>query len=827
MPRHNLLHLGRLVVVLCWVLIAPGQAAGQSTTISGVVLDGQSGETLPYATVRVEGLGIGAATNLDGYFVLLSVPSGKHVLSVSYVGYQPAFVGVDTDSLSGPLRVELTLGASNLEEVLITADRYEMMRTAESISQITVSPKDLAALPNIGEVDIFRSLQLLPGISGTNEGSSGLYVRGGTPDQNLVLLDGMTVYHVDHFFGFFSAFNADAIKDVQVFKGGFPAQYGGRTSSVVDLTGKSGANNLRASVGLNLLSASTSVEAPLGEKASLLLTARRSYTDVLRTGVYNSIYETLTGEGGAEDADAGQGPGGRQGGRPGGAALGAGFVRPDQVVVQPDFYFYDVNAKLTVRPTRRDVISLSLYNGQDNLDESRLIANELTVPNVGSATVVNDIFDVTSWGNVGVSGKWSRQWSPRLFSNALASYSGYFSESTRTLLNERFAADADTAAFSRRQSSLEDNHLADFTLRLDNEYQLNQSNKVTFGGQLTSTDVTYDFTRNDTLSILDTDQRSALGALFVQNTWAPSERLSVVTGLRAAYHDLTEAFYLEPRASMRWRFAERWQVKAGFGHYNQFVARVVNENVTEGARDFWLLADGGNVGVQSSTHYVLGAAHETSSWLFDVEAYHKDLSGLSEFTLRFRRNDVDFETSELFFDGDGTARGLEFLVQKKFGRSTGWLSYTFAEVEHTFEGLNDGNPFPALHDQTHELKLVQSTRLGDRWTVAATWMFATGKPYTTPESEYAITLLDGREQSFIHVGQKDGNRLPAYHRLDMAAHYKFPIGRSDVDLGFSVFNLYNRTNVWYREFDLSQSPFVTSDVSFLGLTPNLSVRVDL
>jgi hypothetical protein len=803
-------------------------SSAQTSTISGIVLDAESGETLPNATVRIETLAIGAATNLDGYFVLLGVPEGKHVLTVSYVGFQPAFVPIDTETHSEAVRIELSPGAAGMAEVLVTADRYEMMRTAESISEITVSPRDLAALPNIGEVDIFRSLQLLPGISGTNEGSSGLFVRGGTPDQNLVLLDGMTVYHVDHFFGFFSAFNADAIKDVRIYKGGFPASFGGRTSSVVDLTGKSGADTFRGSVGLNLLSASTSVEVPLGEKASFLLTARRSYTDVIQTGIYNSIYETLTGDDVTPEPAAGA-PGGRPGGGGGpggGGALGADFVRPGQVVVQPDFYFYDLNAKLTFRPTSRDVLALSLYNGQDNLDESRLISNEINIRNAGTATGVNDIFDVTAWGNLGVSGKWSRQWSPRLYSNSLVSYSKYFSENDRTQLIERFAADADTALFSRSFSSLEDNRLSDFTVRIDNEFQLTAQNKLGFGGQFTATDVSYNFSRNDTLSILDSDQQSQLGALFVQNTWTPSDRLRIVAGLRAIYYDVTEEAFLEPRASFQMDLTERLKVKAGFGHYNQFVARVVNENVTEGARDFWLLADGQDVGIQSSTHFVLGAAWETPSWLFDVEAYHKDLSGLSEFTLRFRRDDVDFEASELFFDGSGIARGLEVLIQKKFGRATGWLSYTLAEVEHTFEGLNDGLAFPALHDQRHELKLVQSTKLGERWNVAATWTMATGKPYTTPESEYAITLLDGREQSYIHVGEKNGERLPAYHRLDVSTHYRFPMKGSEVDIGFSVFNLYNRKNVWYREFDLSQSPFVRSDVSFLGMTPNLSVRVD-
>ena len=217
---------------------------------------------------------------------------------------------------------------------------------------------------------------------------------------------------------------------------------------------------------------------------------------------------------------------------------------------------------------------------------------------------------------------------------------------------------------------------------------------------------------------------------------------------------------------------------------------------------------------------------ETPVWLFDVEAYYKDLAGLSEFTLRFQRNNVAIEGSDLFYDGTGEARGIEFLLQRKTGKLTGWVSYTLANTEHTFEDLNDGQPFPALHDQRHELKIVSSLKLSRRLNVSGTWAIATGRPYTSPESQYFLTLLDGTEQSYIHVGGKNSERLPNYHRLDAAVHYRFPIGSSRADVGVSVFNLYNRTNVWYKEFDLSQTPVAVTDVNYLGFTPNISFRID-
>lgn len=837
-PRDRSLFLCLLILMLGLSTLERTVLAQESVTISGTVKEAKSGETLPHANVRLVGTTLGVATNIEGHFVLVGVPAGVQTIRVSYLGFLSVEMKFDTHELSGPLSIELVAATEELDEILVTAENYSIMKTAEYVSRVTISPKDLSVLPNIGEVDIFRALQLLPGISGTNEGSSGLFVRGGTPDQNLVLLDGMTVYHVDHFFGFFSAFNADAIKDVQVYKGAFPAQYGGRTSSVIDLAGKTGdVNNLAVGAGLNLLSTNAVVEIPLGGRGSFLVSARRSYTDILQSGLYTSIYETITGEDITPEEGSGDGFGGGagQGGfgrRGGGGALGGGFTNSQQAFVQPDFYFYDLNGKLTFRPSDVDVLSLSFYNGQDHLDKSRDQSRNVTAGGQNSANVFNSVLDLTEWGNIGFSGKWSRQWHPRLFTNALVAYSQYFSDFERNTFLERRDAETDTVSFTRNFGTVEDNQVGDFSFRLDNEWQISQRNELGFGVQLTQLDITYEFLRDDTLSILNRDDQALQAALYAQNSWRPSDRLNVTAGIRSVYYDQFEKLYVEPRISVSVGLTDRISIKGAFGRYNQFVARVVNENVTEGARDFWLLADGKSVGVTGSTHYVLGASYETPDWLLDVESYYKDITDLTEFSLRFQRTPavgregIGIDADELFFTGDGIAHGLEFLLQKKRGKYSGWVSYTLGKIEHTFPGLNGGEPFPALHDQTHELKLVNSLNMG-RWTLAATWTFATGKPYTSPDSQYIITLLDGSEQSFIHVGGKNTERLPAYHRLDAAVHYKLDVKAARIDVGLSIFNLYNRKNVWYKEFDLSESPMVTTDVSFLGITPNLSVRVDL
>lgn len=801
----------------------------QDLLLTGVVKNAASSETLPAANIMVKGTSIGTATNVDGFFTLLNLPEKKFTLNIFYVGCHAVEMEVDLDKIKGRLVIEMQPSNIEIDEVFVTAKSYKMMKATEGVSSVRVSPMDLKTLPSFGTVDVFRSLQLLPGISGTNESSSGLYVRGGTPDQNLVLLDGMTVYNVDHFFGFFSAFNADAIKDIKMYKGGYPAKYGGRISSVVDLTGKTGdPNNFHMSGGVNLLDAHTSIEVPLGGKGSILLAGRRSYTDVLESGLYNKIYDMLSqnnteqtqqptgGIGGSAP-----GGGGGFGGRPGGFG---NFDQPEITTVRPTFFFYDLNGKITYHPTEKDNLSVSFYSGKDNLFEdsenSRSIAGNSD--DFADRIIYNSSDEATDWGNEGLSFKWSRQWNPKFYSNLMTAYSHYFSNYNQRTISETWDTETDTLIMDRNMGNMEDNDVNEFSLRLDNEWQISNQHRLGFGLNLSQTNVTYDFIRDDTLSILNRDETGILTTLYVQDNWKVSPKLEINAGVRANWYDVSGQTYIEPRLSFKYSPTDHLSFKGATGKYNQFVNRVINENVTEGSRDFWLIADNDLVDVQSSWHYILGGSLENDMFLFDVETYYKTLEGLSEFSLRYRRNNIELD--QLFFSGNGTAMGIEFLLQKKQGEFTGWLTYTLAEVEHKFEGLNEGNPFPALHDQTHEFKVVANWEPHPKWRFSSTWVYGSGKPYTSPESQYQIDLLDGQQVSYISVGQKNGERLPAYHRMDIAVHYLFKIGKMNMDAGFSVFNLYNRTNIWYREFDLQELPMVINDVTYLGATPNISLN---
>lgn len=766
-------------------------------TISGVIKSDDNQERLPFADVVIKNTNTGASTNVDGYFALLNAPTDSFRLQIAYVGYatKEILVEAGTEDLT-EFNIELSTGVL-LDELVISGSTHKVLNASEGISAIQISPKQLSLLPNVGEVDIFRSLQLLPGVSASNENSSGLFVRGGTPDQNLVLLDGVTVYNVDHFFGFFSAFNADAIKDVQLFKGAFPAKYGGRLSGVVDLTGKTGnPSEFHGNVGINLLNARANLQIPLFNKGSLTISGRRSYTDLIQSQLFRDILGVF------EDTE----------------------VPPDVDgleinTTEPSVFFFDMNAKLSYNPTEKDVVAISFYNGADHLENF----NDLNLERLNGALQFDiDIEETTDYGNRGGSAKWSRQWSPKWYSNLLVASSRYFSQFDRVTDVLVTAVEENREVADLQFVSKEDNEIRDLTLTLDNEVQLSAQHKLEFGALFTQAEVDYEFVRDDTLTILDVAQEASYFAGYVSDTWKPFDRLSLQAGVRATHYSITDEIYWSPRASFDLSLTERISLKGGVSRHFQFVNRIINENVTEGSRDFWLLADDDLVKVSNADHFIIGASYETDDYILDVEAYRKDFNNLAEFSLRFQRNDIDLD--QLFFTGTGVAQGTEILLQKKRGDYTGWVAYTLARVRNTFPELNNGFSFAALHDVRHEFKTVHSYEI-DNWRLSGTFVYASGRPFTEPAGQFSIDLLDGSSATFVNVGPRNGSRLPAYARLDLSAHLLHKAGPFEFDFGLSVFNLLNRTNVWFQQFNFTETPPVITEINYLGLTPNLSVEV--
>ena len=777
--------------------------------INGIIKDANSGETLPFSTIQVRNSTNGASANVDGQFTLFDVPTDTALLVVQYLGYRTKYFRLEPGMDFSNLSINMDDFSQALSEVLVVAEREEqLLKASTGISKISVAPAQLAYLPSFGEKDIFRSLQLLPGISGSNENSSGLYVRGGTPDQNLVLFDGFTVYHVDHLFGFFSAFNSNAIKDVQLYKGGFEAKFGGRLSSVVELTGKDGnSEEFNMGVGLSLLSVNAFVEAPLFDgKGSFLVAGRRSF----QSNFYSNLFDAFT--------EANEGT----------TETGGGFGRGrfGQQDVQPNSYFYDLNAKLTLKPSKNDVLAISFYNGQDDLDNSRNIDNSSFSGGPFGGGGSSDFnfqsnnTDLTQWGNWGASLKYARKWSDRFYTNANISYSNYFSERDRR--NETSIIRSDTT-ITRLTGSYENNNLKDFTFKLDNELTISQANKLEFGVQATYNDIAYEFVQNDSISVLDRKDSGLTSSVYLQDKHTFSNKLILLGGLRASYYGVNQKIYLEPRASLTYLLSDRIKLKGAYGKYHQQATRIVREDIQQGSRDFWLLADDERVPVSSSTHYIGGISYETPSFLFDVEAYYKELGGLSEYTTRLTTagfgpsRTLNYE--ELFYTGTGVVKGLEFLIQKKVGKFTGWIGYTLGEVKYDFEAFGD-EPFFANQDQTHELKIIGSYKV-NKWTLGATFIYATGKPYTAPTGFYELTYLDGTTADYFEVSDKNALRLPAYHRFDLSATRDINFGNSKGSLGISFFNVYNRNNVWYKEYEVIEGELLETNVSLLDFTPSL------
>lgn len=780
-----------------------GKAEKTDFTLKGIVKDKETGESLPYVNIEIPGTGQGVNTNVDGYFTLLHVPSDTAGLMLSYIGYQTKTFFLKPSLDVNQLLIELEPQSQLIEEIIVTAEREELLRANEKISMLKLSPSKISALPAIGEKDVIRAFQLMPGVSAANENSSGLYVRGGTPDQTLVLYDGFNVYHVEHLFGFFSAFNPNAIKDVQLYKGGFESKFGGRISSVAEITGKDG-NSRQFNLGLHagLLAANATMEIPVGDKITSLFAFRRSY----QSGLYQKLFDKYSGN----STSVSPGPNPNNPGGPGGP-------RFNFTSTVPKSFFYDLNGKINYKPTRDDILSLSIYNGTDDMDNSR--TNNL--PNFGGSGGRNFNFNVndqTNWGNSGGSLKWSHRFNQALYFNTLVSYSNYFSTRDRTSNNS--IPDSSGGNRTIRTGTLEENDLKDYSAKMDLEWRLNPSQQLEFGLAGTQNDIKYNYAQNDTIAIIDRHTRGLTGTAYLQDRIS-LKKFNLLPGFRLDYFSPTGKIYLSPRISGTFTFNDLLKVKAAYGHYYQFVKRVIREDILQGSRDFWVLADDSKLPVSKAIHYILGFSLENKNWLFDLEAYHKELSGLSEYSLRIRPSPRSLSYDEKFAAGQGIAKGIDLLIQKKYGQLNGWISYSLGSVKYDFEDY--GKTFFANQDVRHELKLV-GIYTWKKWDLSATWIYAGGRPYTAPTGGYQLSFPDGSSRDFITVTDKNGLRLPAYHRMDWAATYKWKSSKgAPRSIGLSLFNVYNRTNTWYKEFEIESGQVLETNVNFLGFTPNLSV----
>jgi ferric enterobactin receptor len=781
-----------------------GNPTSLNFTLSGKIKDENSGEALPFASVGIVGTSIGSVTNTDGYFTLLKVPSDTCTITISYMGYKTRKFYMSPEISKNNLSIELYPANTTLSTVEIKGEKVELMKMVSEISTIKLSPQKVATLPNVGEKDIMRSFQLMPGVSSSNETSSGLYVRGGTPDQNLILYDGFTVYQVDHLYGFFSAFNSNAIKDIQLYKGGFESKFGGRLSSVTEITAKEGNHkNFNLGGDISLLSANVYTEIPCGNKLTFFAAGRKSYKGPL----YNSIFKKFNNQGETTESNS-----------------NANSNMPMGMETTVSSFFYDLNSKITYTPTSKDIIALSFFNGTDKLDNSRKMSTPSFLQDKG-IDLSSSTSDLTKYGNIGGVIRWSRKWSDKMYGNSLISYSNYYSNRDRTD-DMDFKGPGGDENF--KSGTLENNNLKDYSFKSDYQWDIAKGNKIEFGAFATYNDIHYSFSQNDTSTYLNRQDYGSIAGMFLQdNVKLFDSKLTLVPGLRYTYFNITGKTYAEPRFSASYSFSDKLQLKFATGKYYQFVNRVVREDIMTGSRDFWILSDGDKVPVGEATHYILGTSYDLKNFLFSVEAYYKDLKGLTEYSIRFKPKIGGSGYSENFFNGTGTAKGIEFLVQKKNGKLNGWVSYTLGQALNNFPVYSDED-FPAAQDVNHEIKIVSLYKF-KRWDFSATWIYATGRPYTAPKGGYQLTLLDGTSSDYFTVSDKNSLRLPDYQRMDISANFNFFNSKNKAVgyIGLSIFNVYARKNVWYKEYSIVEGNVIETNINYLGFTPNLTLSLKL
>jgi hypothetical protein len=774
--------------------------------LSGKVIDAETEETLPQATLRIPGTGIATVTNNDGYFILLDIPADTMSVEIRYLGYISQVVPIRELLAKHNGIVRLGSDRRLLNEVVVFDEYNQALHVEAQAGSVVFNPRSLSTLPSLGEQDVFRTLQLLPGVGVTDESSSGMIIRGSHSGYNLTSLDGMTIYQQDHFFGAFSIINSDVIKDVQVHKGLFDAKYGGRVSGMADITTKNG-NAVRPAFDIkaNLINVKATAEIPIGKKWSLFAGARRSLTDIAQPDLFTELFNI--------------------------ASSSNGQIRLIRFVeflggeALPAYYFFDTNTKLTFRPTTRDNISLSFYASRDRM-------NVLERSSTPDFDVENNEF--TGWGNNGLSLRWARQWNDRYYSNLRISNSRFFRR-----FRLRQEVDADVGSSMYRFSY--DNGIDDLSYAFENEWQLGNTLSVEFGlsGTRQNTDAhfwdQYRFSGefppdeipedSDLTEVDESWQHSIFGSL----SFTPIKRLYATAGLRVVhFQNGTGALYAEPRLKAGYVITDQLNLKAAYGRNHQFITQQIYQQSDRGPisdlyENFWMLSepDPGGYPVIRSDHVSGGTTLKGKYLLFDGEIY-------------FKRN-ADVMIDEYLNSGITNDYGLDLMIQKTSGIHKGWIAYSLSRSTQRHPYINGGAAAPAWQDQRHELKVVDMLILG-KWVLSSTLIYGSGKPYP----KYDVTYHRD-DNGFIYdyslmLDHRNESRLPAYFRFDLAATYQWSMGKTvDAEVGLSIHNLTDHKNVKMRRIDTraldatlpsETEPTLThTDVVLLGFSPTLSFHL--
>jgi hypothetical protein len=730
----------------------PDNEPVKTATISGFIRDARNGESLTGAVVYPqENPSVGIASNSYGYYSL-TLPAGKYTLVVRYLGYKTKNVPVELKE-NVQLSFDMEEESFALKEITITGEKNNNnVVQSELISKISV--REIQNIPVIlGEKDILKTIQLLPGVTPAGEGNAGFFVRGGGVDQNLILLDEAPVYNPSHLLGFFSTFNSDAIKDITLYKGGFPAEYGGRLSSVVDIKMNEGNNKtFHLSGGIGIIASRLSVEGPLFKsKGSFMIAARRTYADV---------FLKLLPRNGA-----------------------------DSTARRSTLYFFDLNMKANYQLSAKDRLYFSCYLGRDNF-------------NLGGAIGLN-------WGNITATSRWNHIISDKMFSNT-------------SLIFNRYSYNFNVAVGNLTMRVLSE--IKDWNLKEDLNYYMNSNNTLKFGfNSIYHTFVPSKVDSSAFLRVRSMDNRYALeNAIYISNEQRISSHLKATYGLRYSLFSsigpgtvytydqvadiIDSATYprgkifntfggLEPRVLMNYVINDSSSVKISYARTRQYIHLLSNTTSTT-PFDLWIPSNV-NILPEIADQFTLGYFRNFSNNMYETSAelYYKTLKNQIDYrngANLILNNKVE---SQLVF-GKGWGYGAEFLIRKKYGKLTGWISYTLSKTKRQFPDINKGSVFLARQDRPHNIAIVGMYTLNPKITLSATWIFISGNVVTFPSGRY---LVDGNIVPYYT--ERNGYRMPDYHRLDLGLTWqRKKTERFESNWSFSVYNVYGRSNAYAINF---------------------------
>ncbi len=753
-------------VFIALFFLFPAALSAQNYVINGFVRDKSTGENLINANIYEKGSLTGAISNEYGFYSL-SMSKGKKTLVFSFVGYEKLEVELDLVK-DTTVNVELNL-MSELEEIKVFGAEVSKVERTQ-MSMVELQSSALSKIPVLlGEPDVLKVIQLLPGVQSGTEGSSGIYVRGGGPDQNLFLLDGVPVYNASHLFGFFSVFNPSAINTVKLYKGGFPARFGGRLSSVVDIRMKEGnMKEIKGEFSVGLISSRFSLEGPIKkDRTSFIISGRRTYLDLLARPIMKIVNNSTEGYN-----------------------------------YTGGYYFYDINAKINHKFSDRSRLYFSSYLG---LDKAYSIEEGYYV---NEHTRFNEKYGAgLKWGNITNALRWNYVYNPKLFSNVTLTYSKYNFNvgEEQSVLN--------TKENTKTEDIFEyDSGIEDFAAKIDFDFFPWQRHSVKFGME----NILHSFSpgvnhvqyteEENPEEVSDTiygnkNIRANELRVYAEDIIDLSSKFKINVGAHFSMFNVQGKTYnsLEPRASLRYLGSERWSLKASYAKMSQYIHLLTTSTISL-PTDLWLPATK-KVEPQISNQWAIGGFYKLPKG-FDVsvELFYKTMNNLIEYKEGASFGGISSNWETKIETGKGWAYGMELLIEKNIGKTTGWLGYTLSKSDRKFENLNFGKIFPAKYDRRHDISLALTHKISDKIDIGATWIFGTGNATTLALQKYSpgyYMNTFGGNSDIEYYGSRNNYREPGYNRLDVGINLHKQKKHGIRTWSFSIYNAYNRQNPFY------------------------------